>query len=129
MPMNTTFTLAYKEYIMKKYSVVVYISGKITEKTAYKQRLNVLLAERVNRQLWELGFTTICPHTNAPKGNISYRDYIDGDITLLARSDCVLMMNNWKESNGAKEELQFAYQRNIPVFFSIEELVKYWSQK
>lgn len=104
--------------------MVVYISGKITEKTAYKQRLNVLLAEKVNRKLWELGFATICPHTNAPKGNLTYQDYIDADLTLLARCDAVLMMNNWQESNGANVELTFAYEHNIPVFYSIEELVK-----
>ena len=53
-----------------------------------------------------------------------YEDWIKLDLEWVTVCDCVLRLDG--ESSGADGEVKFAEERNIDVFYSIEELVDYY---
>ena len=46
-----------------------------------------------------------------------YEQYIEGDLDILSRCDAVVMLPDWKESNGAKIERSYAFFCGIPVYY------------
>jgi len=53
-----------------------------------------------------------------------YQDWIKIDLEWVKVCDCLLRVGG--ESKGADGEVEFAEQLNIPVFYSIDELHKYY---
>lgn len=43
--------------------------------------------------------------------------------------DAVLLVKGWRKSAGTKKEIELAKRLNIPVFESIEDMVKYNNEK
>lgn len=84
-------------------------------------------------KIWEAGFTPFCPHTNnAYFENVckcTYRDYLEGDIEILKVCSCILMLDNWKESNGAISEHIEANLNDKPIFYSLNELIEFYKEK
>jgi hypothetical protein len=79
-------------------------------------------------QLYYHGFAFICPNlmhylderaTRIGKP-LNWLDFMVLDLCQLARCDALLFLGS---SPGTETELKFARQRNIPVFYSIEELI------
>lgn len=56
-----------------------------------------------------------------------YQDWVKIDLEWIKVCDCLLRLGG--ESKGADGEVEFAKQLNIPVFYSIEELNKYYDEK
>lgn len=113
---------------------LVYVSGPYTNGIIIK---NIEAAEAVSVQLMRNGFDVICPHKNTggyeKYEDIPYDQYIAMDLNILERCDAIYMMSNWRESNGAKIEMQRALEKGIPVILgenhSIEEFTveAYWN--
>ncbi len=97
--------------------MIIYISGKYTTGDINE---NIAEARKVAIQLWGNGFTVICPHLNTANFEkdckATYDDYIKGDLDILTKCDVILMLPSWNESNGAKIEMEYALDNNIPVF-------------
>jgi nucleoside 2-deoxyribosyltransferase len=97
---------------------LIYVSGKYTNGIISK---NIDDAEAVAVQLMRNGFDVICPHKNTAfyekYEDIPYEKYIEMDLNILERCDVIYMMDNWKESNGAKIEMQYAMDKGMPVIF------------
>ena len=106
--------------------LLVYVSGKYTDETTDKVRENILVAREYALAIWELGFTAICPHLNTAHFEeskvLGYDDYIEGDLAMLERCDGIYMLPNWKDSNGAKIELEYAVSEKLPVFHNLRTL-------
>ncbi len=100
----------------------VFISGPYTNgDTGY----NVNRAIEVADILADLGFAPYVPHLThfwhimSPK---PYEFWLELDKEFLLCCDCVLRLAG--KSSGADAEVELAKKRNIPVYFSIEELVE-----
>ena len=91
---------------------------------------NIKVARKAAIKLWELGYTVLCPHLNTQNFErdckCEYDDYMKGDCMIVQRCDGVVMLENWRESNGASIERQVAIENGIPVFYSIEELEEWF---
>lgn len=88
----------------------VYISGPIT---------GVIEAEEYFREAEQkieaAGFIAINPCTFITGGGkLTWEDYIDMDLAILKKCDCIYMLNGWQNSRGATLEKEFAEKHNIP---------------
>jgi hypothetical protein len=76
-------------------------------------------------KLMSLGFAPFVPclshfqHLAHPR---KYEDWIEQDLEWLLACDCLLRLEG--ESSGADKEVETAKKYSIPVFYSIEELIK-----
>lgn len=106
---------------------VIYISGKYT---IGNTKENINKAREMAIKVWESGFTALCPHLNSghfESNDISYDDFIKGDLELLNRCDAILMLPEWEESKGANLEFEFARDFHIPIFLSLEGLIHFYN--
>lgn len=86
--------------------------------------VNVHNAFKVADQLAEAGFIPYVPiwfhfwHIISPH---SYEFWTKMDLEFVKRCDCVLRTEG--ESEGADKEVEFAQRQNIPVYYSIMEMI------
>jgi len=118
-------------YIKNRRDVIIYISGAYMGKDNGKSiDSNIRLAREAAIELWEKGFTVICPHLNTQNFEkdctCKYEDYLTGDTTIVKRVDAVFMLENWMESQGASVEKATVEDYNIPVFFTIKKVEEYF---
>ena len=98
---------------------LLYVAGPYSGATEYVITANIENAAIIAQQLWDEGFSVICPHTNTSHfthDKTSYNDYIEGDLVMLARCDGIVMIDRWEQSKGAIGEKERAELLNIPVF-------------
>jgi hypothetical protein len=100
---------------------VVYIASPYTKgDVAMNVRESVLVADK----LVVFGYLPFAPllthfwHFMSPH---PYTFWIDMDLDWLLHVDCILRLPG--ESSGADGEVNFARDNNIPVFYSIDELL------
>lgn len=86
--------------------------------------MNVKVQHDAQEELMNLGYMPIMPllshyqHIVHPR---HYEDWFRLDLEMIKGVDAVLRLPG--ESSGADREEEFAKERGIPVFYSIEELV------
>lgn len=83
----------------------------------------------VVNELINLGFNplplNLCYHLVQSKfPRDRYADWIDITLDWVHECHCLLRMPG--ESRGADEEVERANEQGVPVFYSIEELIKYY---
>jgi len=70
---------------------------------------------------WAHGWAVICPHKNTAHfgGAFGIPDtvWLDGDLELVRRCDAIYMLSNWKESSGAKAELELARELGLEIIY------------
>jgi len=99
----------------------VYVSGPLT---TGNRRKNLKTAVAVSNELIELGFAPFCPHLNDYIDNTekySWDVWLDIDEAWVAVSDIVLRIPG--ESPGGDREVALAEKLDIPVVYSVDELV------
>ena len=106
---------------------VVYIAGKVRDKTPWDVEQNVRRAEELALKVaWE-GAMPLCPHTNS-RFFLNQRDdafWLEGTLEMMRRCDAVILVDNWRGSIGAIGEKKEAERLGIPVFETIRDL-KAW---
>ena len=98
---------------------VVYIAGKYRDTHERLVAKNVYVANSVAFQLWEMGYAGICPHTNTDRfqsPELSSTHILEGYLEIVKRCDCVVMLPNWNQSEGAKAEFELAIHLGLPVY-------------
>jgi len=115
---------------------LLYVAGPYSADTDEGISQNIENAGVIAQQLWDEGFTVICPHTNTAQfthDKTSYADYIEGDLVMLARCDGIVLIDGWENSKGAIGEKERAELLNIPVFdltkVSISAIKGYFENK
>jgi len=109
---------------MKK--IKVYIASPYT---LGDQLENVNVQMDMYSKLLDLGFLPFAPlyshyiHERHPK---SYDTWMEVDYEWIKVCDCILRLPG--ESNGADLEVKFANENNIPVFYSVKELIEYFKK-
>lgn len=108
-------------------NVLVYISGPITAKHGFTVEQNVADAVKVFIELTERGIPSICTQMGAafPSAfNLEYQRWMEYDFALLDFCTHMLMLPRWRASTGAQQEIVYAEDKKIPIFYTIEDLVK-----
>ncbi len=113
----------------------VYIAGPYTGRTHdhrsyFEIQRHITDALEVARELAQLGYGFFCPHQHSAHfeviaPNIEPAYWYELNIHFMLDCDAILLLPGWPGSRGTIHELQIAHDRNIPVFHSIDELVRY----
>ena len=110
---------------------VIYVAGKYLGECDWDTYCNIHHARIAAKKLWDKGWAVICPHANtAFFGGVGERDrdnlngdwmkWLSGDLEIISRCDAIYMLNNWKDSKGAKMELAKAQELGLEVFYEGE---------
>ena len=86
----------------------VYLSGKITGDAGYRQKV-----EAVQNELNSYGYVVFNPAV-LPDG-FEYEDYMSLDFLILSRCDAIYLLRDWKNSLGAKRELEEAKRLGLQI--------------
>ena len=86
----------------------VYLSGKITGDAGYRQKF-----EAVQNELTSYGYVVFNPAV-LPDG-FEYEDYMSLDLLILSRCDAIYLLRDWKNSPGAKLELEEAKRLGLQI--------------
>jgi hypothetical protein len=106
---------------------LVFVAGPYRHTTEWGVWQNIRRAEDLALELWLLGLSVICPHKNtAMFGGAAPDDvWLKGSLEVVRRCDAVVCTGDWKQSIGARGEVELAREIGLPVFHSIDE-VKDW---
>jgi len=98
--------------------MLIYVAGKYSGNVDE----NIAAARKVSIALWEKGHAVICPHLNTAHMEIdcgvSYEAYMQGDFNIISRCDALVMIENWRDSKGAKREHKYAESLGIPIYYA-----------
>ena len=89
---------------------------------------NVKFQIDVAERLIGFGFAPFVPllyhfqHMVHPRG---YDDWVRLDLEWIGVCDCLLRLGG--ESKGADNEVRYALELGLPVFYSVDELCKYYN--
>lgn len=95
----------------------VYISGKVTGlfRMDYAPKFAAARSAVADR-----GHDPCCPvhDINHPQADRSREAIVRRCLAALLACDAILMLHDWRDSPGAREELELALKIGIPVFYS-----------
>jgi hypothetical protein len=96
---------------------VAFISGSYRAKTIHEVVDNIRHAEAYAKKYWKLGYAVICPHKNTAlfDGLLDDSVWLDGDMELLRRSDVIVFIPGWEDSEGARAEYEVAKTLNKEI--------------
>ena len=103
----------------------IYVAGPYTADTPEKILANVNKAVDVGNQLLDLGFNVFVPHLSHYQHERKHQDYekwLEIDFDWILACDCLLRLEG--KSSGGDREVKYAEENNIPVFYSLKELLK-----
>lgn len=100
----------------------VYISGKITGDPDYKKKF-----KRVEEALQRMGAAPINPARLSEGLTKSF--YLPVCLQMLLTADVVYLLDDWKESEGAKIEEAVARYQGIPVIYPTLEDDPWFKEK
>ncbi|KKN42487.1 hypothetical protein LCGC14_0712970 [marine sediment metagenome] len=105
--------------IQTKRMPVVYIAGPFRGPSSWAIEQNIRRAETLALKVWKMGAAVICPHANTRffQGEGEDDIWLQGDLEMIRRVNAILMTNDWQRSSGARDELEFANELQIPAFF------------
>jgi hypothetical protein len=100
----------------------IYISGKIGNlpKEIYERKFwdaENEVRSVANINLFGREIETVNPCTLDHAGNATYKDYMMKDIDALFDCDGIFMLNNWKDSKGARIEHAIAIEMGLKIWY------------
>jgi nucleoside 2-deoxyribosyltransferase len=99
--------------------LLIYLAGPYRSKDGFAGvERNIHKAKQAAQEFWKHGFAVICPHANTAfmDGTVSADEFIAGDLEMVSRCDAVIMLKGWVDSEGAKQEFDFANKNGIYVW-------------
>ncbi len=107
---------------------VIYVAGPYSARSEEGVRENIDNACRAGFEILRRGHAPLIPHMNERFGtwhvnafgeDLTQEEYLAWDVQLLAWCDGLLFLG---PSPGANRERQFASERGIPVYTSVNQL-------
>ena len=101
---------------------LLYISGAISAEKKHMVSLNVKRGKHYARKWFQKGYAIHCPHlqTDGFSDIGQWDDFIDRDLSILAKCDGIVMMPGWRYSRGACVEHMFAEKEGIKIIYDDE---------
>lgn len=101
---------------------IVYLAGKYTEDTVWTRECNIRKAEAAALELWKLGYGVVSPHllTRFFYGSIDEKQVMDFCLTMLRKSDIIILLPNFITSEGSLRELQEAMRYEKQIYFLVD---------
>lgn len=98
---------------------IAFISGPYRDVTPHQIMENIRRARLVALKYWRHGYAVICPHSNTAlfDGEADDSVWLEGDLEILRRCDVVVMMEGWRNSEGACHELEEATISGLEVIY------------
>lgn len=84
----------------------IYISGKVTGTTDYKERF--AKAEKKLHEMFPNALIANPVRVTEPIDTFSYATCMEVDLALLRHCEAIYMLSGWEDSEGAKIEYAFA---------------------
>lgn len=109
----------------------VYVAGAISSSTVEGGLKNIRKGIVMGAELLSMGVSPYVPHLDyqfnlvQSEAHIDVDTYYKHDLEWLKLCDCMLVLPGWEHSKGVNNEIAFAEQNNIPIYFSKEQLIKY----
>lgn len=96
----------------------IYIAGKISglERKAVEEKF-----ENAKKTLSLKGYQVFIPTILPFYDEVSHEDYLHICYSIIDVCDAVFMLKDWQESEGAKKELQYAYNHNKKILYEEEK--------
>lgn len=92
---------------------MIYISGAITKIGVMKA---TAIFNNTELKLKEQGYEVINPcRTNSTLPKLDHDGYMVVSMAMLSLCDTIYMLKGWEDSDGAKEELQYALEHGYDV--------------
>jgi hypothetical protein len=109
---------------------VIYVAGAYRAKSEFEVLRNIRDAESLAVKIWRTGNACICPHKNTAflGGAVPDEVWLQGAVLMVLRSDAVVCVDNWRNSEGATREVTAAEENGIPVFERFEDFELWQSQ-
>lgn len=109
---------------------VIYIAGPYRADTVWGVTCNIHRARELGAEVAKLGHMPLVPHANTAYYDFVMPDqfWLDGDIAIMLRCDAVLTTPDWERSAGARQEVEVAKQKAIPVFHTLGDLISYYAK-
>lgn len=105
---------------------VIYVAGKYRGPNAWAVEQNIRAAEEVAAKVVQLGMMPLCPHANTRHmdGLASDEFFLTGTLELMKRCDAVVLVDGWRDSIGASNEVYEARRLGIPVLVDVAHLAE-----
>lgn len=105
----------------------VYIAGKLNDSACdYIKNCHKMI--KWARKVRNEGFAVYVPCVDFLEGlvdgSFEYPDYFDNSQPFLASCDYVFVCPGYETSKGTIREIEYAKSLNIPICYTIEELLK-----
>jgi hypothetical protein len=100
---------------------VAYIAGKYRADTEWEVLTNIRTAEEYALKYSAIGYAVICPHKNTAfqGGYLPDQYFLDATMELMRRSDVVVMIPGWEESEGATLEHNEAFKLKKMIIYEV----------
>lgn len=102
--------------------IVVYIAGPYRSGTVNGIYENIQKARAAAVEYWRANYVVICPHLNSAfmdgaifSGACDDSIWLNGGLELLKRSDIIVMLPGWKNSEGSRKEHDAALKMNKTI--------------
>lgn len=104
---------------MKGEMIVIYLAGALRGKNKQEKKRNMRRAKRWAERLWRMGFAVYSPHLNSGWLDTPETDphVIPANIQLMLMCDITVVMPNWENSTGTKEEIKQCGLKKQPVYY------------
>lgn len=107
---------------------LIYLASPYSHPDQYVRYERYATIARIAGKLVKDGHVLFCPITHShpmaqrstvPEGAEGHKIWMNLDLTILERCDIlyVVMIKGWEESRGVQEEIKFAHNKGLPVYY------------
>lgn len=117
---------------LMKTRIKVYVAGPYSGDNVLSILQNIGRGEKVCAELFKIGFAPFCPWhdksyvTDNLDVDFTVKQFYDYSMAWLDVSDAILVLPNSKVSEGTQAEIKRAHEIDIPIFFSLADVVDYY---
>lgn len=104
--------------------ILVYVAGPYSG-SILEVAHNIRIGRSAAVELMRIGFSVICPWNDwelAVLADLPMEIWKEAGMEQLRHCDAILILPGWEKSPGTIAEIAEARRRNIPIFFTIEDL-------
>ena len=109
----------------------IYVAGAYSANNVIDILDNMRKGMRAATILMQKGFSPFCPWLDyqfqlmlREGESLTVSDYYRYSIDWLVVSDCMVVLDGWKNSTGTMKEIEIANENGIPIYYGIENFLK-----